>query len=184
MNRPGLGTLLLGSRLTAPPIILGSAYVTYRWWESGGYGLLGFVAIALFLASLRAMGQVAAYRRWRADWRAMSPPGAGRNWRLNPSAIASILVAILVGLGTIWATGPDAPEQLRGNFEPMAVGLALFGIALVGGRALWRRWLRRRDGALPTVTLAIRGPVLRAPSLGACYRRLPPYCQPLLTDGR
>jgi hypothetical protein len=184
MNRPGLRTLLLGSRLTAPPIMLGSAYVTYRWWESGGYGLLGFVAIALFLASLKAMGQVAAYRRWRADWRAMSPQGAGRSWRLNPATIASILVSILVGLGMIWVTGSDAPAPLRGNFEPMAVGLALFGIALVVGRAVWTRWRRRRDGALSTVTLAIRGPVLRAPSLGACYRRLPPYCQQLITDGR
>ncbi len=68
MRRPGFRTLLLGSRFTAPPIMLGSAWYTWQWWQAGGPNNIGLLTIALFVLSARSLAQVLAHRKWRADW--------------------------------------------------------------------------------------------------------------------
>lgn len=179
MNRPGLRTLVLGSRLTAPPILLGSGWYAWHWWQAGGVDNTGLIAIVLFVVSAKATTEMAAYRQWRADWRAMATGGETRNWRPKPTTIASLVGLLLIGVGMVWAQSPDAPAGLRDHLAPLAVGCAALAVLLILGRLVWRFWPRRR-GKMPVVTLVNGGPIHRPLSIRACYRRLPPHCQTLL----
>ncbi|WP_408591820.1 hypothetical protein [Novosphingobium sp.] len=181
MKRPGLRTLLLGSRLTAPPIFLGSAWYTWHWWQAGGPDNTGIATIALMLLSAKAASNVAAYRQWRADWRAMGPQGApAARPVIRPQTIVAILGIVLTGLLALWLARPEATAQEHAALGLLTLGGGAAAMLLVAIRLIRMLPWPRRRARLPVVTIAIRRPVLRVPSIRGCYRRLPPYAKQLL----
>lgn len=187
MRPPSFRSWLLGSRFTAPFIILGSAYHTWQWWQAGGIDNTGLFTLALMGFSTKAAYQVHSYRQWQADWRAMAPGGDKPRWRPRLATVATILCLMVIGMAMVWATGPDAPAQLHSAAMPIAMICALLGMVLLLMRTLCRLWAcirQRRLSRLPVVSLAIRKPIRRPLSIRNCYRRLPPYCKLLLQRGR
>ena len=179
MTPPNLRTVLLGSRFTAPPIMLLCAFITYRWWVDGGQGILGLLMIGLFLASVKAASEVGAYRRWRADWEAMSPHQRPRGLRLRPAPLALLMGIVAVSAGLLLACQPGAPPELH----RWMVWIAIVSAALILVRFMRWRWPWGQRERLALVAVAVRGPVVHVPSIQGCYQRLPSYCQQLL-EGR
>jgi hypothetical protein len=183
MKTPSFRAWLLGSRLTAPPILIGTGWYVWQWWQAGGADNTGIFALGLMLFSARAAYEVTAYRRWQANWKAMAPGGDKPRWRPEPKTIAATIGLLAVAGAAIWAQDSDAPQLLRDGLLPLALLGGLLAMALLLLRALhrrWAQWQQRRRERLPVVTLAIRRPIHRPDSIRACYRRLPPYCKHLL----
>jgi len=180
MNRPGLRTMLLGSRFTAPPIMAGCAYVAYQWWVDGGHGIIGLLAAALFIASAKALNTVLAYRRWRADWDAMSSDTPRKG--AKPRPVLGLLGIAAVLTGYLWACYDDLPGQLQAW---LAIGIAFClasATALSVARLLRKAWPRRRqkDDPPTLVSVAVKRSAFAVPTVQACYQRLPDYCLRLL----
>lgn len=186
MRPPSLRTWLLGSRFTAPLILLGCAYHTWQWWQAGGMDNTGYFTLILLGVSAKAAHEVHSYRQWQAAWRAMAPGGYLPRWRPRPATIVAILGILAVGLLLV-GTGNAAPSaQTQHAMMPIVILCAMTGMALLLSCAFYRlraRMGQRRQARLPVVALAIRRPIRRLISIRACYRRLPPYCQTLLRSG-
>lgn len=191
MKNPSFRTWLLGSPFTAPFVIGGAGWYSWQWWQAGGPDNTGIITLALMGFSAKAAYEVAAYRRWRADWRRMSPNQSEKRYCTVLAPWLAIVGIIAVGAMTLWASTPDAPTQVRSSAAPLAVVAAMLGIALIilrllarAMRYLWTRWRGQRQGRMQAVTLVIKRPILRAPSIPTCYRRLPPYAKMLLQGGK
>lgn len=187
MKNPSFRTWLLGSPFTAPFVMGSAGWYSWQWWQAGGSDNTGLITLALMGFSAKAIYEVAAYRRWRADWRAMSPNQPEKRYCTALAPWLTIIGMIAVGAVTLWASSPDAPAQVRSSAAPLAMVAAMLGIALMIIRLiarvlryLWTRWRGQRQGKLRAVTLVIKRPILRAPSISTCYRRLPPYAKMLL----
>lgn len=179
--RPSTRTLLLGSRFTAPFIMAGCAFVAYQWWGGGGQGIIGLLAIGLFLASAKAVFTVAAYRRWRVDWEGMSPQAQVR--KPGRRVLASLLALAAIPALLIYAGQPVAPAALHDSITPVTTASLTFAWLLIAGRLLWMvrpKAQARRKQPTPLVLVAIKRPLLPVPTIRDAYQRLPPYCQQLL----
>ena len=182
--RPDMRTMLLGSRFTAPLIMAGCTYVTYRWWEGGGHGIIGLIAIGLFIASAKAMNSVAVYRRWRADWDGMSLQGQTKDRKAHSRgiAIAKLLAGAVVTLVAMFACLGTPPFELGGWQLLTAEGGGALAFALILGRLICLVWPPRRRRQQPTqlVSVAIERPVRPVTTIRDAYKRLPGYCLQLL----
>jgi len=181
MNRPGLRTMLLGSRFTGPVIIAVCAYVAFAWWTGGGHRIIGLIALGLAVASLRAIATCAAYRKWSKDWEGMSPQakaGKPRN-TVMPSVVASVAIPALL----TYAHQSSAPALLQSSLTPLTLAGGLLAWLLIVFRLLWvlrPKAEKGRQQPTPLVTIAVKRPALPAPDLRGAYQRLPAYCQTLL----
>jgi len=180
MNRPGMRTMLLGSRFTAPFIMMGCVDVAYRWWEAGGQSILGLLAIALFFASAKAAGDTAAYRQWRADWRGMTGASTARR-KLRPATVATLVALAMVGAAVAVASQLDLSPAAHDWLVLGAIVCALLGAVLMLGRITWLIWpRRRRPKPTPLVSVAVHAAAVPVPTIRDAYQRLPDYCLQLL----
>ena len=176
---PDLRTLLLGSRFTGPLIVAGCAFVTYRWWEAGGQGIIGILAMALCIASARAMARVSAHRRWQAQWQAMTPGATNKRPKRGPVRIATVVGLCLVLAAVMVATQLPLSTSAHDWLVTDAIGCAVLVVGLLLVRLVWRHW-RRKPKAMPLVSVAVKRAGRRVPTVRGCYQNLPPYCQYLL----
>lgn len=181
MRPPSFRTWLLGSRFTAPFIILGCAYHTSQWWQAGTPDNSGIVTLALLFLSAKAAYTVAAHRRWRADWQAMGGQ-TSRPSRAERLLKLALLLGV-IGFGAAYLV-PEALPLMR-DWIALVVGVGLLlGLARLILRLVGRCWPRRQQAKIQPVAIAVRRPVRRPISMASCYRRLPPYCKLLLHRGR
>ena len=179
-QRPGLRTLLFGSYFTAPVIMAGSALYTWHWWAAGGPDNTGLVAIGLFLVSAKALSKVAAYKRWRADWEAMSPDAKPKRFKFGAGTVAQVLAIILAGIVGLYASSPDAPPELHGWIVLCAVATLALVALVMAFRLLRRVWPKRRQRPTPLASVVVQRPVLPVPTIREAYQHLPDYCLQLL----
>jgi len=182
MNPPSARTQLLGNRFVAPLIMAGCAYTVYRWWEEGGHGILGILAIALLIACAKAMTSVASYRRWRADWEGMSPNPSRKPVRWSPAKVIALLGLAVASGVCCYGLQPDPSSELLGFGIFAVIGCLAFALALVVAGILWRLRPRtpRRQQPKPFVSVAIQTPMQSVATIREAYQRLPAYCHQLL----
>ena len=178
MNKPPLGTRILGHPLVGLPIFGLGAFVLYQFTQDTSNWPLGLGAMGAISATLRASEKAEAYRTWKLAWDAMSdaPLPSGRMGRvfrgLVGIALFGALILFLIGHS-------DKPEY----------SIALGWVLLVGGLGAFatliaRLWRSRRCKPKATkvqpVALAISRPIHAVPDLRQCYRKLPEHCHALL----
>lgn len=178
MNKPPLGTRILGHPLVGLPILGLGAFVLYQCTQDTSNWPLGLGAMAAISATLRASEKAEAYRTWKLAWDAMSdaPPSSGRMGRVFRSLVGFALFGALI----LFLIGhSDKPEY----------SIALGWVLLVGGLGVvlalaLRLWCSRRRKPkavkVQPVTVAIARPIHAVPDMRQCYRKLPEHCLALL----
>lgn len=178
MNKPPLGTRILGHPLVGLPIFGFGAFILYQCTQDSSNWPLGLGAMGAISATMRASEKAEAYRTWKLAWDAMcdAPPPSGRMGRVLRG---------LVGVGLFGAL----ILFLIGHSDKPEYGIALGWVLLVGGLGvvarlalrLWRSRRRKRKAikAQP-VAIAITRPLYAIPDMRQCYRNLPEHCHALL----
>jgi hypothetical protein len=178
MNKPSLGTRILGHPLVGLPIFGFGAFVLYQCTQDTSNWPLGLGAMGAISATMRASEKAEAYRTWKMAWDAMSdaPPPSGRVGRVFRGLVGFALFGALIFF-------------LIGHSDEPEYGIALGWVLLVGGlgvvaRLALRLWrLRRRKpkaAKVQPVALAITRPIYAVPDIRQCYRKLPEHCHALL----
>lgn len=178
MNKPPLGTRILGHPLVGLPILGLGAFVLYQCTQDTSNWPLGLGAMGAISATLRASEKAESYRTWKLAWDSMSdaPPPSGRISRVFRGLIGFALFGALILF-------------LVGNSDKPEYGIALGWVLLVGGLGvvarlalrLWRSRRRKPKAAkAQSVTLAIARPIHAVPDMRQCYRQLPEHCHALL----
>jgi hypothetical protein len=178
MNKPSLGTRILGHPLIGLPILGLGAFVLYQCTQDTSNWPLGLGAMGAISATMRASEKAEAYRTWKLAWDSMSdaPPRSGRMGRVFRGLVGLALFGALILF-------------LIGNSDKPEYGIALGWVLLVGGFGvvarlalrLWRSRARAPKAATAKpVAIAIVRPLYAVPDMRQCYRNLPKHCQALL----
>lgn len=180
MTPPSLSARIIGSVFVGPVILAISGYIIFLWLRAGAEGVFGYLTIALFIAVANTMKEVAAYRKWEADWESMAPGERERRLRKRNTMIGTALIAVAAFaiLAMLSSPATDGHRREWGQIALVAVG------ALYAAWMLWRflRWLfsRRHSDRSGLVVVAVRKRLVPVVGLSTAYQRLPDYCRTLL----
>lgn len=172
MNKPPLKTMILGNPIVGLGIYGLGALTLYGWWQNADAWPLGLMALVAMSTTARAGEQADAYRNWKRAWDAMGddPLPSGRGGRVGRTIVGLTLIAAFV-----WYL---ASQSDRPGYDLALGWLVLGGVAMlvVAILAKWRKARRARPIKTTVVTVVVKGPVLRVPTLAEAYRALPDYC--------
>lgn len=172
MNKPPLKTMILGNPILGLTIYGLGALTLYAWWQNADAWPLGLMALFAMSATARAGEQADAYRNWKRAWDAMGddPLPSGRGGRAGRALVGLTLIAALV-----WYL---ASHSDRSGYDLAFGWLVLGSVAMlvVAILAKWRKVRRARPIKTTVVTVVVKGPVLRVPTLAEAHRALPDYC--------
>lgn len=172
MRPPRLQTRILASGPVYVSAWASALFFGYHFWNGEPVFWALVITVSFLLNVMRADEQVQAYRTWKRAWDAMGdgPLLSQRGGRVGRAVVGLALVAALI---VYLSSHTDRPGY------DLALGwLVLGGIAMlvVAILAKWRKVRRARPIKTTVVTVVVKGPALRVPTLAEAYRALPEHC--------
>jgi hypothetical protein len=172
MRQPPLQTRILASAPVNLSAWASALFFGYHFWNGEPVFWALVITVSLLLNVMRADEQVQAYRTWKRAWDAMGddPLPSGRGGRVGRTLVGLTLIAAFV-----WYL---ASQTGRPGYDLALGWLVLGGVAMlvVAILAKWRKVRRARPIKATVVTVVVKGPVLRVPTLAEAYRALPEHC--------
>jgi len=180
MTPPSLSARIIGSVFVGPMILAITGYIIFLCLRAGAEGVFGYLTIALFIAVVNTMKEVAAYRKWEAEWESMALGEREQRRRKRNAMIGTALVA--VAAFAIFAV--LSSSQTNGHCREWGQ-IALVAVGVFFAVWMLRRflgWLFRRHNSdrSALVVVAVRKRLVPVVGLSTAYQRLPDYCRTLL----
>lgn len=169
MKAPSPIQYLLGNAVSLTVLVLGSIYMSYRWYQGDVSGWAAIIVIIITSTAAKANEAVVRHNAWKREWNQFGGPSAG--WRMP--RIPGLRLAFGIAAWTLLAVlaldvwDEDGMQWVAVAFWTISALTVVFGIA--------HRLRRAAAGSSTIVRVCLQTPA-QSPNLKRAYAALPDYC--------
>lgn len=174
MKKPSTKTRMLGHPLVVTPALTFFLWSGYQWLMQPEAWPMAAAALCFLAPVMNAHEKRHAYMTWRRAWEGLGDQAPQRRPILRPlTGMMVIVAAALYLVATL-----DRVDTQNGLALMALVGIAAsIGFVL---RVLFRRRARTRAAKAARVTVCVRKPLVRVPTLQQAYAALPDHCRAVM----